>query len=60
VRLIIVGLTAALLSIPATPGAIAAAFGEYKMQSTDFSAAKKKKSKKRASKVEYMRAVPSK
>jgi len=50
---------AALLLIPAAP-ATAGSAGAYKMQATDFSAAKKKKARKpRAEKVEYMRAVPS-
>jgi hypothetical protein len=60
VRLIIVGLAAALLLIPAAPVS-AAASGVHKMQATDFSGAEKKKAKKRkAPKVEYMRAVPAK
>jgi hypothetical protein len=59
VRLITIGLTAALLLIPVAP-ASAAPSSVYKSQASDFSAAKKKKAKKKSSKVEYMRAVPSK
>ena len=60
-RLIVTGLAAALLLIPGAPGSIAAAAGVHKTQTSDFSAAKKKKAKKRnAPKVEYMRAAPSK
>ena len=57
-RLIIVGLAAALLLIPAAPVS-AAASGVHKMQATDFSGAKKKAKKRKAPKVEYMRAVPA-
>ena len=50
---------AAVLLTPATH-ATAGAKGVHQMQSTDFSAAKKKKARKhKADKAEYMRAVPS-
>jgi hypothetical protein len=50
---------AALLLMPAG-SATAASPGAHKAQSTEFSAAKKKARKRKAEKVEYMRAVPSK
>jgi hypothetical protein len=53
-------LTAAVLLLTPAAHATAGSAGAYKMQSTDFSAAKKKKARKhKAEKVEYMRAVPS-
>lgn len=59
-RLIVAGLTAVLLMLPAAPPSVAAA-GVHKAQPSDFSAAKKKKKgKKSRAKVEYMRAVPAK
>lgn len=57
---IIASAVAALLLIPVAPASIAVASGALKAQSTEFSAAKKKKAKRKASKVAYMRAVPSK
>jgi hypothetical protein len=61
VRHIILGLAAVLLLIPTTPATIAGAATPHLAQSTDFSAAKKKKAKMRkAKKEQYMRAVPSK
>jgi hypothetical protein len=56
---IFVTAAAALLLMPAAP-TTAGSTGIYRMQVTDFSAAKKKAKKHKAEKVEYMRAVPSK
>ena len=57
----IVGLAAALLLIPATRTPAASAISVRMVQTTDFSAAKKKKAKiRKAKKEQYMRAVPSK
>jgi hypothetical protein len=57
----IVGLAAALLLIPATRTPAASATSVRMVQTTDFSAAKKKKAKiRKAKKEQYMRAVPSK
>jgi hypothetical protein len=57
----IVGLAAALVLIPATRAPAAGAAAVRMVQTTDFSAAKKKKAKMRkANKEQYMRAVPSK
>jgi nucleoid-associated protein YgaU len=59
VRLTILATAAALLLMPGTPASAVA--GLHKAQSTDFSAAKKKKPRRaKAEKVEYMRAAPSK
>jgi len=61
VRYIIVGLAAALLLIPATRTIAAGIAAMHMVQTTDVSAAKKKKAKTRkAKKEQYMRAVPSK
>jgi hypothetical protein len=57
VRFTMLAMAAALLLIPAVPASAAA--GVHKAQSTDFSAAKKKKKTKQP-KVEYMRAVLAK
>jgi len=57
--MLVVAASAALLLMPATPASAGFA-GVRQMQSTDFSAAKKRKARKhKAWKVEYMRAVPS-
>jgi len=54
-------LAAALVLIPATRAPAAGAAAVRMVQTTDFSAAKKKKAKMRkANKEQYMRAVPSK
>jgi hypothetical protein len=54
-------MAAAVLLLMPIATASAGSAGAHKMQSTDFSAAKKKKARKhKAEKVEYMRAVPSK
>jgi hypothetical protein len=54
-------MAAAAVLLTPTAHATAGAEGVHQMQSTDFSAAKKKKARKhKAEKVEYMRAVPSK
>ena len=59
-RFTIITIAATLLLVPATRASAAPA-GVNKAQSTEFSAAKKKKAQKRkAEKVQYMRAVPAK
>ena len=60
-RHIIVGQAAALLLTPATRSPVAGTAAVHMVQTTDFSAAKKKKAKiRKAKKEQYMRAVPSK
>ena len=56
----IVGLAAALVLIPATRAPAASAAAVRMVQTTDFSAAKKKAKIRKAKKEQYMRAVPSK
>jgi hypothetical protein len=67
-RFLVIGLTAALLALPAATPASACAVHTAKAAATDYSAAKKKPAKmakktvkkKKKAKVEYMRAVPYK
>jgi len=61
-RVLTIAIVAAFLALPAAAPAQACEAGLHsaKAATTDYSAAKKKKSKKQKEKVEYMRAAPMK
>jgi hypothetical protein len=61
-RILTIAIVAAFLALPASAPAQACEAGMHSARAAtaDFSAAKKKKSKKQKEKVEYMRAAPVK
>lgn len=61
-RILTIAIVAAFLALPASAPAWACEAGMHsaKAATADYSAAKKKKSKKQKEKVEYMRAAPMK
>jgi hypothetical protein len=61
-RILTIAIVAAFLALPASAPAQACEAGVHsaKAATADYSAAKKKKSKKQKEKVEYMRAAPMK
>jgi hypothetical protein len=61
-RILTIAIVAAFLALPASAPAQACEAGMHsaKAATADYSAAKKKKSKKQKEKVEYMRAAPMK
>ena len=61
-RILTIAIVAAFLGLPASAPAQACEAGMHsaKAATADYSAAKKKKSKKQKEKVEYMRAAPMK
>jgi hypothetical protein len=61
-RVLTIAIVAAFLALPAAAPAQACGAGLHsaKAATVDYSAAKKKKSKKQKEKVEYMRAAPMK
>jgi hypothetical protein len=61
-RILTIAIVAAFLALPASAPAQACEAGMHsaKAATADYSAAKKKKSKKQKEKVEYMRATPMK
>jgi hypothetical protein len=61
-RILTIVIVAAFLALPASAPAQACEVGMHsaKAATADYSAAKKKKSKKQKEKVEYMRAAPMK
>jgi hypothetical protein len=61
-RILTIAIVAAFLALPACAPAQACEAGVHsaKAATADYSAAKKKKSKKQKEKVEYMRAAPMK
>ena len=61
-RILTIAIVAAFLALPAAAPAQACESGMHsaKAATADYSAAKKKKSKKQKEKVEYMRAAPMK
>ena len=61
-RVLTIAIVAAFLALPASVRAQACEAGMHsaKAATADYSAAKKKKSKKQKEKVEYMRAAPMK
>jgi hypothetical protein len=61
-RILTIAIVAAFLTLPASAPAQACEAGMHsaKAATADYSAAKKKKSKKQKEKVEYMRAAPMK
>jgi hypothetical protein len=62
-RILIIAVAATFLVMPAVGSAQAcgaAGLHSAKVDTTNYSAAKKKKTKKQKEKVEYMRAVPAK
>ena len=61
-RILTIAIVAAFLALPASAPAQAYEAGMHsaKAATADYSAAKKKKSKKQKEKVEYMRAAPMK